>query len=283
MNERTTLATRVIAVVAVSLAVYAGVLVTNVSAQQPSVSVGSSSATVGGEASVTVMALGIADPGLGAWTLDITYDAALLTALACIPEQGGVCNPMFDSNVVRITGASASGVAGDTSLGAITFRCDAEGTSVLDLNIVLIVDATIGDPQAIDASASDGSIECGGATPVPPTATPGTPPAAGDIFDCSDFMNQETAQVILEADPTDPHNLDPDVDGLACEELPPRGAPPVDDFPTVGTGGDAGPSSGRMVRWLTAALAGVSLAGLASIAVLWTRASRPVGERIFRR
>ncbi len=281
MNERTTLATRAIAAVAVALAVCAGILVTNVSAQQASVSVGSSSAAVGGEASVTATALGITAPGLGAWTLDITYDTALLTALACIPEQGGVCNPMFDSNVVRITGASASGIEGDNSLGSITFRCDAAGTSALDLAIVLIVDATIGDPQFITATASDGSIECGAATPVPPTATP---LASGDgTFDCSDFTNQETAQVILEADPTDPNNLDPDVDGVACEELPPRGTAPVDGFPTVGTGGDADPSTGRMVRWLTAALAGVSLAGLASIAVLWTRATRPVGERIFRR
>jgi len=58
---------------------------------------------------------------------------------------------------------------------------------------------------------------------------------------------------------------------------------PVDNLPTVGTGSADAPSTGRMVRWLTAALAGVSLAGLASIAVLWTRATRPGGERIFRR
>ncbi len=279
MYEHTTLATRAIAAVAVACAIFAAILVTNVSAQEESVSVSSSSAAVGGEASVTVTALGITDPGLGAWTLDIMYDTALLTALFCGPEQGGVCNPLFDSNIVRITGASASGIEGDNSLGSITFRCDAAGTSALDLTIVLIVDATIGAPQVIDAGASDGSIECGASTPVPPTATP---VSSNDVFDCTDFMNQETAQVILEADPTDPHVLDPDLDGVACEGLPPRGTPPVDGFPTVGSGGEGDPSAGRMVRWLTAALAGVSLAGLASIAVLWTRATRPVGERIFR-
>ena len=270
MNERTKLSTRIIAVAAVVLAVSAGLLITQVSAQQESISVGSASAAVGGEATVTIQATGITAPGLGAWTIDVAYDTSLLTALTCAPEQGGVCNPMYDPGVVRVTGASAGGVAGDNSLGSITFRCDAAGTSALTVDVNLLVDATVGDPQVIAHSVVNGSVTCGGA---PPT------PGSGGVFDCADFDYQETAQVIFEADPSDPHNLDPDTDGIACEELPPRPDVPVGGFPDVGSGGDATPSAARVVNWLTAALAGISLAGLASIAVLWMRGYRLAADR----
>ena len=39
-----------------------------------------------------------------------------------------------------------------------------------------------------------------------------------DILDCPDFENQQEAQDSLEADPSDPDNLDADDDGQACEE-----------------------------------------------------------------
>jgi len=47
-------------------------------------------------------------------------------------------------------------------------------------------------------------------------------------YDCSDFATQEEAQEYLE--PGDPHNLDADNDGIACEDLPSGG----------GGGGDGG-------------------------------------------
>ncbi len=270
MNKRTKLGTRIIAVAAVILAVSAGLLITNVSAQQDSISVTSASAAIGGEATVTLQANSIADPGLGAWTIDIAYDTSLLTALACIAEQGGVCNPMFDPGVVRVTGASAGGVAGDFSLGTITFSCDAAGTSALAVTVTLLVDSTIGDPQPFAHGVTNGSVTCGATSP---------PPSSDDVFDCSDFVYQDTAQVIFEADPSDPHNLDPDTDGIACEELPARPDAPVGGFPSVGTGGDGAPSAARVVNWLTAALAGISLAGLASISVLWMRGYRLAAAR----
>lgn len=39
-----------------------------------------------------------------------------------------------------------------------------------------------------------------------------------DVLDCSDFEDQQEAQDSLEADPSDPDNLDADGDGQACEE-----------------------------------------------------------------
>src|SRR5215208_5149152 len=46
---------------------------------------------------------------------------------------------------------------------------------------------------------------------------------AQDIFNCSSFATQEEAQAEFNSDPSDPHNLDADNDGIACEELPSGG------------------------------------------------------------
>jgi hypothetical protein len=47
--------------------------------------------------------------------------------------------------------------------------------------------------------------------------TPDEPPATEDL-DCADFATQQEAQAKLERDLSDPHGLDPDADGTACEE-----------------------------------------------------------------
>ncbi|HVL56560.1 MAG TPA: hypothetical protein VM491_08640, partial [Burkholderiaceae bacterium] len=41
-----------------------------------------------------------------------------------------------------------------------------------------------------------------------------------DDLDCEDFETQEEAQAVLDEDPEDPHNLDPNRDGIACALLP---------------------------------------------------------------
>jgi hypothetical protein len=67
-------------------------------------------------------------------------------------------------------------------------------------------------------------------TPTPAaTATPSSTPsslvgACGSCAltdcNCSDFATQAQAQACLNADPSDPFNLDGDSDGVACESLP---------------------------------------------------------------
>ncbi len=59
-----------------------------------------------------------------------------------------------------------------------------------------------------------------------PTTRPGTPP--NDFYNCEDFAYQEQAQIYYGA--TDPHRLDADGDGIACEELPRRGTTPAGDY-----------------------------------------------------
>lgn len=49
----------------------------------------------------------------------------------------------------------------------------------------------------------------------------GTPtPEAPIDYDCVDFTTREEAQAVLDQDPTDPYNLDPSGDGVACALLP---------------------------------------------------------------
>ena len=45
--------------------------------------------------------------------------------------------------------------------------------------------------------------------------------------DCSDFEYQGAAQAVLAGDPSDPHGLDADSDGVACEELFGEPGPPM--------------------------------------------------------
>ena len=137
------------------------VLVGSAFAQAGGVSVSDGSAADGDSDTVTVDVTGVGGEGLGAWTIDITYDNSLLTATDCTAEQGGVCNENYTSDSVRVTGASAGGLSGDTSLGSITFECDGEGESALTISLSVYADATIGDPQDLDPSVSNGTFTCG--------------------------------------------------------------------------------------------------------------------------
>jgi len=46
--------------------------------------------------------------------------------------------------------------------------------------------------------------------------------AQADDLDCADFQTQEEAQAVLDEDPADPNDLDPNQDGIACALLPSR-------------------------------------------------------------
>ncbi len=66
-------------------------------------------------------------------------------------------------------------------------------------------------------------------------ADPTTPAfAQTDQYDCQSFGSQESAQAELERDMSDPYNLDPDADGIACEEY---------DYGGGGGGGSSSPTA----------------------------------------
>jgi hypothetical protein len=86
-------------------------------------------------------------------------------------------------------------------------------------------------------------------------------PADGN-YDCADFQTRAQAVAVLERDPSDPHYLDGDGDGIPCEDLPPgegyaAGAnshSDSDNGPTTGpattTGAPAPPSTTRALSML---------------------------------
>jgi hypothetical protein len=141
------------------------------------------SAAPGGSDTVELSALDVTDPGLGAWTIDIFYDPDVITPVDCSATQGGVCNVDFPGDAVRITGAVAVGLEGDTSLGTIEFECaDAEGESPLEVSLFTFADGTLGGPQDIDATTVDGTFTCAEAGPTATEAPqlPSTGVAGGD-------------------------------------------------------------------------------------------------------
>jgi hypothetical protein len=84
-----------------------------------------------------------------------------------------------------------------------------------------------------------------------PQALPGATPQAGDLksvkqdYDCIDFQYQEDAQAVYDQDPSDPYNLDPNKDGVACSSLPYRGSAGVVAVPKTGSGPAVGVSLRR--------------------------------------
>ncbi len=160
-------------------ALMGGLFLAGTVAAQDGDAVGISSGGAGpGESDdVTLEATDIGEPGLGAWTLDIQYDSSLIEAVGCVPEQGGVCNPNFADGMVRITGASAGGLQGDSTLGVITFECGNDaGTSDLEISIFTFADATVGGPLPIDdVTVSDGTFTCSSVAGVPDAGTGFTP------------------------------------------------------------------------------------------------------------
>jgi len=133
--------------------------------------IGSNSVGVGDEGVVDLEALDVTAPGLGAWTIDIIYDPSVITAVDCSATNGGVCNAEFADDQVRITGATAEGLEGDSTLGTITFACgDEPGESPLEVSLFTFADATLGGPVTIDSTTEDGTFAC---TVPEPTATAG--------------------------------------------------------------------------------------------------------------
>jgi competence protein ComEC len=101
------------------------------------------------------------------------------------------------------------------AVGATVYRTDQNGTVVLTSDCNTYSIATSG--PAVTPTITP--------VPSPPPPTPTSlevacGPCAATDCNCSDLGTQAKAQACLNADPTDPFNLDGDNDGVACESLP---------------------------------------------------------------
>jgi len=165
--------------------------------------VGSAEGASGTEVMVRLEALGVPEPGLGAFTVDVTYDPNVASPVACQKDPAGTldavfCNTAFSGDTIRVGGFRASsGATGSVALAEITFRlvgqtdacgsldpaaeefADTDGRSIVPLDLApgsLCVKGTSG------GSTPSGATPAVAAHPEGPSATPGAgaglPPAA---------------------------------------------------------------------------------------------------------
>jgi hypothetical protein len=196
-----------LAAMVLALAAFGAISLSRATAAGPTVSVSSLNGNVGVVSKVNLKATGIAAPGLGAWTVDVHYDPARVTILACAPAQGGLCNPHYNATTVRVTGTNVYGLQGDVDLASIGLSCTAAGAGQLEVVLSVFADATIGGPQPIAAATQNGSITC--TTDAQPTATPthgseATPTPTPSVHklpgdaDCNGVVNSIDATIILQ-------------------------------------------------------------------------------------
>ncbi len=146
---------------ALILGLAAGLLsLSQAAAQEETIAIGNATIAVGSNGSVELAAANIGEPGLAAWSIDVFYDPDVVEIADCLPENGSVCNPDYASNTIRVTGAYAAGMEGNTRLASLTFTCLAQGTSSLTIGSLDFADGTPGDPQPIDAVLMNGNILC---------------------------------------------------------------------------------------------------------------------------
>lgn len=96
-----------------------------------------------------------------------------------------------------------------------------------------IFDADPGDPNALDSDGDGIACEFEASPSGEVTFEDGTgfvtdavaPTPEDDELNCEDFASQAEAQAVLDADMTDPNELDVDADGVACNEV--ISAPPT--------------------------------------------------------
>ena len=100
--------------------------------------------------------------------------------------------------------------------GVTVYRTDEDGTVTLTSDCSTYSIATTGPAPTPTPTATPTPTP----TPTPPSLLGACGPCAATDCNCSDFDTQAEAQTCLDADPSDPFNLDGDNDGIACEALP---------------------------------------------------------------
>jgi hypothetical protein len=129
------------------------------------------------------------------------------------------------------------------------------GRTVRLVTMGLLAVATLGTTASVAGAHSGGTDANGchaGSQPYHCHGGGGTPPPVSrDDQNCSDFRYQEDAQAHLNADRSDPDNLDADNDGIACEDNARRATvapPPPPPAPRCAVPSQAGVAAGSVGR-----------------------------------
>ena len=129
-------------------------------AEGPKIAISSLELNLDDEGKVVLYGDFFDEPGLGAWTIDVYYTADLVNLVECGAGHGGICNPEFAGNAARIAGSRAEGLKGEFVLASLWFTCKGEGESHIELDIKVLADGTLGDPQPVEAEVKHAVIYC---------------------------------------------------------------------------------------------------------------------------
>jgi hypothetical protein len=116
-----------------------------------------------GQATVRLEAIDIPAPGLGAATIDVSYDHSVISPVSCAKDPNGLfdmtlCNLAYQPNVVRFSALrTTTGATGTLPLADITFGIVGTTGQCSDLDVVVV---TFTDPEgtAITTTDEDGQI-----------------------------------------------------------------------------------------------------------------------------
>src|SRR3972149_5627551 len=174
MRERIALRLLIASSLVAAAAVLAGLL------WAASASAGSAQVQSGQQAAVSVQAQGVPSPGIGAFTVDVTYTSTIVDPVGCQAGAGFFCNTDYAPGKVRCGGFDPYGRTGNVALCSITFQAVglAGACSNLTPTVQELVDV---NGAAITATTSSGSFCISQPpqptpTPPPPQPTPPQPP-----------------------------------------------------------------------------------------------------------
>ena len=130
------------------------------SAADAVVSADSMTVQQGDPVTITISASNLPATGLGAATVEVSYDANLLDATQCNADPdtnfaNAACNVDYDADTVRFTLVDPGGVTGSAELAEIVFDSLANGSSVIDVRVTAFSN-TLGNP--INVNDSDGAV-----------------------------------------------------------------------------------------------------------------------------
>jgi hypothetical protein len=129
--------------------------------QGPHLYVSSVRMAVGEQGVIAIVGSGFAEPGLGAWSMNLKYVSGRAKAVSCANlNESAACNPAFAQNMVRISGAAATGLVGDIVLASVAFECRTRGPGILKLEVDTLADGAAGAPKDIAVGTSVGLLTC---------------------------------------------------------------------------------------------------------------------------
>jgi len=173
-------------------------------------------------ATLALEGVGFGSNGLGAITVDVSYDPTAVSVTACEADPERVfdlalCGEEYAKGTVRVTVIDAEGEAGDFVLAEITFTAGSEtGSQTLAVRVETLADATGAE---LEASVEGGTLFIGGDGDSGEAS-----PGAGEEADgaTSGADGEEDSSSAGEA--SEPQTSSADTDAKAGSDQPPEPA-----------------------------------------------------------